>query len=94
MKLKKLFFVACNLFGHRQAPHNPCAQGPAHPGGIGSEGLQREHLARPVRAQGHACRCAKEDQRSPQDRSEGPRVHQEAGSPGRRGRDRQAHRRP
>ena len=39
----------------RQAPdHAGAGQGPADAGRIGPEGLQRDHLARPVRAQGHA----------------------------------------
>ncbi len=34
----------------------PGAEGPADAAGVGPEGLRRHHLARPVRAQGHAGR--------------------------------------
>jgi hypothetical protein len=56
----------------------------------GPEGLQRQHLARPVRPQGHAQGRGRQDQHGAAHGAEGPRVHQAPGSTGCRGR----HRRP
>ena len=53
----------------------------ADAGRVGPEGLQPDHLARPVCAQGHAQGGAGPAQRRAAQRAEGPRVHQ---APGRR----------
>jgi tripartite-type tricarboxylate transporter receptor subunit TctC len=57
----------------------------AHAGRGRPEGLQRHHLARDVRAEGHAQARAGEGEQCPEGRAEGCRLHQARGSAGRGG---------
>ena len=59
-----------------QAPDDAGAEGPADAGRGRPEGLQRHHLARPVRTQGHTAGGADKLNDALQGRAEGPRLHQ------------------